>query len=72
MNEYVLVNYNVSIRRDNDLAINITRRLNFPGAENLYTSKFKWPMTDKEVLVVVKLVTNSGIKFWTPVMIARF
>ena len=41
MNEYVLVNYNVSIRRDNDLAINITRRLNFPGAENLYTSRFK-------------------------------
>ena len=41
MNGYVLVPYNVSIRRDNDLAINITRRLNFLGADNLYTAKFK-------------------------------
>jgi len=35
MNGQALVPYNPPPPRDNDLAINIARRLNFPGAENL-------------------------------------
>ena len=60
-----MIPYDVSILRDNDLAIKIAWRLNFPGAENLYTAEFERLVTGKEVLVEVKLVVSSDTSLRT-------
>ena len=67
-----MIPYNVSTLRDNDLVIKIAGPLNFPGAENLYTAKFEWLVTGKEVLTVVKLVVNSDTSLRIPATIVRF
>jgi len=47
-----LVPHNISIRRDNDLAIKITGYLNLPGTEHFYTAEFERIMASKEVFVI--------------------
>ena len=72
MNEEALVPYTFSTLPDNDLAIKIAGRLNFPDAENLYTAEFKELMTSKEVIVVAKLIVSSNTSLRTPATIVRF
>ena len=60
MNGQALVPYNFFTLRDNGLAINIARCLNFSGAENSYIAEFERLMTGKEGLVKAKLVVSSN------------
>ena len=43
-----------------------TGRLNFLGAENLYTAEFLRLVTDKEVLAVLKVLVSSDTSLRTP------
>ena len=50
MNIQILLSYNVSTLRDNDLVIKISWRLNLTSAEKLYTAEFERLTAGKEVL----------------------
>ena len=60
---HVLVLYNVSTLRDNNLVIKIAGRLNLPDVENLYIAEFERLVTGKEVLAEVKLEVSSDTSF---------
>ena len=60
---HVLVLYNVSTLRDNNLVIKIAGRLNLPDVENLYIAEFERLVTGKEVLAAAKLEVSSDTSF---------
>ena len=69
---HVLVLYNVSTLRDNNLVIKIAGRLNLPDVENLYIAEFERLVTGKEVLAAAKLEVSSDTSLQKPATIVRF